>query len=78
MELSLIHISRLAGLTEIPALIKDISDTQAMEIALIENLQREDLDPVEEALGYRPVSYTHLDVDKRQSWWRIWTGRRAA
>ena len=41
--------ARLAGLTEIPALIKDISDTQAMEIALIENLQREDLDPVEEA-----------------------------
>ena len=54
--------ARLAGLTEIPALIKDISDTQAMEIALIENLQREDLDPVEEALGYRPVSYTHLTL----------------
>lgn len=54
--------ARLAGLTEIPALIKDISDTQAMEIALIENLQREDLDPVEEALGYRQLmercSYT--------------------
>ena len=47
--------ARLAGLTEIPALIKDISDTQAMEIALIENLQREDRDPVEEALGYRQL-----------------------
>ena len=47
--------ARLAGLGEIPALIKEISDAQAMEIALIENLQREDLDPVEEAFGYRQL-----------------------
>lgn len=47
--------SRLAGLTEVPVVIKDISDEQAMEIALIENLQREDLDPVEEALGYKQL-----------------------
>lgn len=45
--------SRLAGLTEVPVIIKDVTDAQAMEIALIENLQREDLDPVEEALGYK-------------------------
>lgn len=45
--------SRQAGLQEIPVIIKDVNDAQAMEIALIENLQREDLDPVEEALGYR-------------------------
>lgn len=45
--------ARLAGLTEIPVLIKDVTDEQAMELALIENLQREDLDPVEEALGYK-------------------------
>lgn len=45
--------SRLAGLTEVPVIIKEVSDTQAMELALIENLQREDLDPVEEALGYK-------------------------
>ena len=63
--------ARLAGLTEIPALIKDISDTQAMEIALIENLQREDLDPVEEALGYRQLmercSYTQEAAGGKQS-----------
>lgn len=47
--------ARLAGLTEIPAVVRDISDAQAMELALIENLQREDLDPVEEALGYRQL-----------------------
>lgn len=43
--------SRLAGLTEVPVVIKELSDEQAMEIALIENLQREDLNPIEEAEG---------------------------
>ncbi len=47
--------SRLAGLTEVPAIIKDVTDAEAMEIALIENLQREDLDPIEEAQGYRQL-----------------------
>ncbi|MEG1323183.1 MAG: ParB/RepB/Spo0J family partition protein, partial [Ruthenibacterium sp.] len=47
--------ARLAGLGEIPVLVKEISDDTAMEIALIENLQREDLDPVEEALGYQQL-----------------------
>ncbi|MEG1070099.1 MAG: ParB/RepB/Spo0J family partition protein [Ruthenibacterium sp.] len=47
--------ARLAGQSEIPALVKEISDDTAMEIALIENLQREDLDPVEEALGYKQL-----------------------
>lgn len=47
--------SRLAGLIEVPAVIKDVTDTEAMEIALIENLQREDLDPIEEALGYQQL-----------------------
>lgn len=42
-----------ANLKEIPAIVMDVDDATAMEIALIENLQREDLDPVEEALGYR-------------------------
>lgn len=45
--------SRQAGLSEIPVIIRDISDQEAIELALIENLQREDLDPVEEALGYK-------------------------
>lgn len=43
--------SRIAGLTEVPVVIKELSDEQAMEIALIENLQREDLNPIEEAEG---------------------------
>lgn len=43
--------SRMAGLTEVPVIIKEMSDEQAMEIALIENLQREDLNPIEEAEG---------------------------
>ena len=47
--------SRIAGLTEVPAIIKDVTDDEAMEIALIENLQREDLDPIEEAFGYRQL-----------------------
>lgn len=42
---------RLAGLAEVPVVIREVTDQQAMELALIENLQREDLDPVEEALG---------------------------
>ena len=41
---------RMAGLTEAPVIVKDVTDEQAMELALVENLQREDLDPVEEAL----------------------------
>ena len=47
--------SRLAGLTAVPVIIRELDDTAAMELALIENLQREDLNPVEEALGYKTL-----------------------
>ena len=47
--------AREAGLTEIPAIVREIGDQDAMELALIENLQREDLNPVEEAFGYRQL-----------------------
>jgi ParB family chromosome partitioning protein len=47
--------SRLAGLTEIPAIIRELSDSETMQIALIENLQRSDLTPLEEAAGYRSL-----------------------
>lgn len=45
--------SQIAGLKEVPAIIKDVDDQKSMELALIENLQREDLNPVEEAMGYQ-------------------------
>lgn len=44
--------SRIAGLTQVPVVIKELSDTEAAVISLIENLQREDLNPVEEAFGF--------------------------
>ena len=47
--------SRMAGLTEVPVIVKDVTAEQAMELALVENLQREDLDPVEEAVGIREL-----------------------
>ena len=45
----------MAGLSEIPAVIIEADDKKTMELALIENLQRQDLNPVEEALGYRSL-----------------------
>lgn len=47
--------SRLAGLTEVPVVVREMSDQEAAELALIENLQRQDLNPMEEALGYRTL-----------------------
>ena len=47
--------SRMAGLTEVPVVIRDMDEQQAAEVALIENLQREDLNPMEEAIGYRTL-----------------------
>ena len=46
---------RLAGLEEVPAVILEADEQKAMELALIENLQRQDLNPVEEALGYQSL-----------------------
>ncbi|HYO14849.1 MAG TPA: ParB/RepB/Spo0J family partition protein [Thermoanaerobaculia bacterium] len=55
-----------AGLYEVPAIEMDVSDEEALEIALIENLQRKDLTPFEEAEGYRMLaehhSYTHEEI----------------
>ena len=51
--------ARLAGLKEIPAVIVEADDRKVMELALIENLQRQDLNPVEEALGYQTLMAEH-------------------
>ena len=61
--------ARMAGISEVPVIVKELDDTQAMEIALIENLQREDLNPIEEALGYQVLTdqygMTQDEVAKR-------------
>jgi len=46
---------KLAGMRQIPALVREADDPQALELALLENLQREDLNPIEEASGYRQL-----------------------
>lgn len=47
--------SRLAGLTEVPVVVREMTDEEAAALALIENLQREDLNPLEEAFGFRKL-----------------------
>lgn len=47
--------SRMAGLKEVPVVVKELTDTETMEIAIIENLQREDLNPIEEAEGLQAL-----------------------
>ena len=47
--------SRMAGLTEVPVTIRELTEEETMQIALIENLQRENLNPLEEALGYQSL-----------------------
>lgn len=51
--------SRMAGLKEIPVVIRELSDSETMQLALIENLQREDLSVLEEAMGYRTLMDTY-------------------
>ena len=51
--------SRMAGLTEVPVVVRDMDEQESAELALIENLQREDLNPMEEAIGYRTLMETY-------------------
>lgn len=58
--------ARAAGLVEVPVIIKDVTDTQVMELALVENLQRENLNAIEEAKGYKALmdnyGFTQIQV----------------
>lgn len=58
--------AQLAGLVEIPVIIRDVDDKTALEIAIVENVQRSDLNPLEEALGYEQLiadyGYTQNDL----------------
>ncbi len=61
--------ARLAGLTEIPAVVQELDDLAVAEISLVENLQRSDLNPIEEAMGYQTLmeqyEYTQEEVAQR-------------
>lgn len=50
---------RMAGITEVPVIIRELTESETMELALIENLQREDLTPLEEAEGYQALMSEH-------------------
>lgn len=50
-----LRAAKLAGLAQVPVVIRDISDTESLELALVENIQREDLNPVEEAQAFNQL-----------------------
>ena len=64
-----LRASKLAGLKEIPVIIKDFNDQEMMEISLLENIQRKDLTPIEEAAAYdqliKKLNYTQEQLAKR-------------
>jgi ParB family chromosome partitioning protein len=61
--------AKMAGLTTVPAIIRDVVDSEVLELALIENLQREDLNPIEEAMAFKTMidefKLTHEELAKR-------------
>lgn len=68
--------ARIAGLTEVPVVIKELTDEEVIEIAMIENLQREDLNPLEEALGYRHMM-DELNITQEQAAEKVGKSRPA-
>ena len=68
--------SRMAGLSEVPVVIVEADDKKAMELALIENLQRQDLNPVEEALGYQSLM-TEYGMTQEEAAGRVGKSRPA-
>lgn len=68
--------AKLAGLDTIPVVVREYSEQAVMEIALVENLQREDLNPIEEALGYKELCDTY-DMTQEQISSKIGKSRSA-
>lgn len=66
--------SKIAGLTEIPVVVRELSDQQMMEIAILENLQREDLTPIEEAEAYQNLMES-LNLTQEQLAFRLGKSR---
>jgi ParB family transcriptional regulator, chromosome partitioning protein len=64
-----LRAAQLAGLEKIPAIVRDVDDREMMELALIENIQREDLNPIDEAKAYKAlvgsVGLTHDELSER-------------
>ncbi len=64
-----LRAARLAGLERVPAIVRDVDETGALELALVENLQREDLNPIDEARGYESLmeiaDATQSDIAER-------------
>lgn len=67
---------RKAELTNIPVIVKELSDQEVMEVALIENLQRQDLNAIEEAIGYRTLMQTY-NMTQEQVAFRVGKSRAA-
>lgn len=68
--------ARIAGLSEVPVIIKELTDEEVIEIAMIENLQREDLNPLEEALGYKHMM-DELNITQEQAAEKVGKSRPA-
>jgi ParB family transcriptional regulator, chromosome partitioning protein len=64
-----LRAAQLAGVEQIPALVKDVDDREMLELALVENVQREDLNPIDEAKGYHSLAnrltMTHEQISQR-------------
>ena len=68
--------ARMAGLSEVPAIVIEADDRKAMELAMIENLQREDLNPIEEAEGYQ-VLMSQYNMTQEETAQRVGKSRSA-
>jgi len=71
-----LRAAKMAGLTQVPVLLKDISDTDLLEAAIIENIQREDLNPLEEAEAYHRLM-AEFDLTQDQTAERVGKSRSA-